>query len=45
MKKLKMAAILLILIIQKNFKLLTPPKVWVLGFMSVDEMEYQHWPL
>ena len=31
-----MAAILLILIVWKNFKLLTPPKVWVSGFPSVD---------
>ena len=30
-----MAAISLILIIQKNFQLLTPPKVWVSGFPSV----------
>ena len=35
MKKLKMAAISLILIIQKNFKLPTP-KVWVSGFPSVN---------
>ena len=31
-----MALISLILIIQKNFKLLTPPKVWVSGFLGVN---------
>ena len=35
-KNWKMAAILLISIVQKNVKLLTPPKVWVSGFLSVD---------
>ena len=35
-KNWKMAAILLILIIWKNFKLLTPPKVWVSSFPSFD---------
>ena len=31
-----MALILLILIVRKIFKLLTPPKVWVSGFLSVN---------
>ena len=31
-----MALISLISIVQKNFKLLTPPKVWVSGFPSVN---------
>ena len=31
-----MAAILLILIVQKTFKLLTPPKVMASGFLSVN---------
>ena len=31
-----MALILLILIVQKNFKLMTCPKVWVSGFPGVD---------
>ena len=35
-KNLKVAAILLTSIIWKNFKLLTPPKVWVSGFPSVN---------
>ena len=35
-KNWKMATISLILIAWKNFKLLTPPKVWVSGFPSVD---------
>ena len=37
-----MAAILLISIVQKNFKLPTPPKVWVSGFLFcvLMEMEY-----
>ena len=36
MKKLKMTAISLISIVQKNFKLPISPKVWISGFPSVD---------
>ena len=45
MKKLKMAAILLILIVRKNFKLLIPPKFGSPVFQVLTEMEYQWWPL
>ena len=38
-KNWKMAAISLILIIRKNFKLLTPPKFWVSSFLSVNGNE------
>ena len=34
-----MAAISLILIVLKNFKLPTPPKVWVTSFLSVNGNE------
>ena len=47
-EKFKKWPILLISIVQKNSKLLTPPphtKVWVTGFLSVEEMEYQCQPL
>ena len=40
-----MAAISLILIIQKNFQLPTPPKFGSLVFQVSTELEYQHPPL
>ena len=44
-KNWKMAAISLILIVQKNFKLLTPPKFGTLVFRMSTETEYHRWPL
>ena len=44
-KNWKMAAISLISIVQKNFKLPTPPKFGSLVFRVLTEMEYQCWPL
>ena len=44
-KNWKMATILLILIIQKNFNLPTPPMFGSLVFQVLTETEYQHWLL
>ena len=44
-KNWKMAAILLISIVQKNFKLPTTPKFGSLVFQVLTETEYQHQPL